>query len=112
MSDLKLNIDGTNPKDPFNNMVSEGVLLMKQLAVVINGRSTEAAVGATMNLLINIVRQSCKDKNVAEKVFDELMGKYKQFLLDHYDSVTGNRRNIFPFNQVIKPNLHVEKDLN
>jgi hypothetical protein len=46
----------------------------------------------------------------AEARFDEISGRTKQLLLDHYDGA-GNRRSVFPFHQVIEvPHFDGRKD--
>ena len=65
-----------------------------------------------VNLLGNAIRQSVPYRKQAEAIFDELTGNAKTLLLDkHYDAVTGKRRSVFPFTQVIEAPFHVERDV-
>ena len=85
--------------------------LFKQVATLLNGVSTEIACVLAVNLLVNAIRQSVPYRKDAEAVIDELIGRAKTVLLDkHYDSVTGQRRSVFPFTQVIEAPFHVEQD--
>jgi len=45
-----------------------------------------------------------------EQEFDLLCGKTKSVLLGHYDGVTGLRKTVFPFQQVIQAPLVVDED--
>ncbi len=66
-----------------------------------NGFSVPVVLDAAANVVINAVRQQCAMRQDAERMFNELLGRSKQVLLDHYDGVTGKRRNIFPHTQHI-----------
>lgn len=91
-----------NPNDPLRKSGPDQALeLFRAFSQVANGFSTEDAVAASVNMLINAVRQAHANRGEAEARFNELFGRSKDVLLGHYDSVTGKRRNIFPFNQVI-----------
>lgn len=90
-----------NPKDPLARNEEAGRELFKMMGRVCNGFNQEAVVTAAANLLINSIRQQHKGRRHAEAHFDELTAKLKGILMDHYDPVTGNRRNIFPFTQNI-----------
>jgi len=65
-----------------------------------NGFATEDVVGAALNLVINGIRQTYSSRDEAEKHFDELLGKTKAVLMDHYD-ILGRKRGVFPFDQTI-----------
>jgi hypothetical protein len=70
-------------------------------------RSTVCEIG--LNLIVNVIRQSVGKRKDAEELFNQLFGKAKSTLLDeHYDSVTGVRRSVFPFTQVIQAPFHDE----
>ena len=70
-------------------------------------RSTVCEIG--LNLIVNVIRQSVGKRRDAEALFDELFGRAKSKLLDeHYDPVTGLRRSVFPFTQVIQAPFHDE----
>ncbi len=66
-----------------------------------DGFSAEDVLGAAANMLINAVRQSQPTRARAETRFDELFGRSKQVLVDHYDSL-GRKRGIFPYDQTIE----------
>lgn len=101
----------TNPNDP---LLKSGPQKQRQLferyANASEGFPAQEVVGAAVNLLINAIRQSCATRKHAEQVWDDYFGKGKNLLLDHYDSVTGKRRNIFPFTQHINTAHVLDKD--
>lgn len=96
--------DGTllnNPKDPLGDIGFASRELFTRLGRGCNGFPQEAVMNASANLLINALRQQNKTRASAEVAFNELFGHLKAVLLNHYDSVTHNRRNIYPFDQHI-----------
>lgn len=67
------------------------------------GHPLEHALSAAINLMVNAIREGVADRKDAEERIDELFGKAKTLLLDqHYDPVTGKRRNVFPFTQTME----------
>ncbi len=86
--------------------------LFEKCAHAADNHSAETVIDAAGNLMINAIRQTFPSRSQAEREFNELAGKFKQMLLDHYDSVTGKRKNIFPFTQFINVQCHVDKDKN
>lgn len=77
--------------------------LFKQLSQVCRGFSGDDVVWAAANLMINAIRQRCANRVSAERAIDEAFGLAKHALLErHYDG-QGNRRNIFPYDQVVEP---------
>lgn len=98
--------------DPLKSRHQGEQELFEKVTALLHGAPSEVARGIAMNLLINAIRQSVPYRKQAEMLFDELMGRGKTLLLDkHYDSVTGQRRTVFPFTQVIEPPFHVEQDV-
>lgn len=88
--------------DPLrNNAPFSGKELFNRFSKAADGFPTDAAVVAAGNILLNALRQTNATRAEAEKAFNELFGRLKQTLLDHYDS-TGKRRPIFPFHQTIE----------
>jgi hypothetical protein len=71
--------------------------------------SPEQVAHVAMNLFCNAIRQGFSDRKGAEMEFDNLTGLLKTMLLDQYDSVTGKRRQVLPFDQTIEmPLLRVD----
>lgn len=66
-----------------------------------DGYSAEDVLGAAANLLVNAVRQTQPTRGQAEARFDELFGRTKQVLMDHYDML-GRKRGVFPYDQVVE----------
>ena len=96
-----------NPKDP---MLKSGPEIERALFDAItklaSGYDHAVVVGATVNLLVNAIRQNCATRGEAERMFDELFGRSKNLLLEkHYDPVSLKRRNIFPYTQHINAEL-------
>ncbi len=70
------------------------------------GHDYNIVAGAAMNLLANTVRQSCATRQQAERMYDELVGRTKNLLLEkHYDPVSSKRRHVFPHTQVVNAEL-------
>lgn len=74
--------------------------LFQRLSKAADGFSAEDVIGAAANMLINAIRQSQPSRAQAEARFDELFGRSKAVLVDHYDTL-GRKRGIFPYDQVI-----------
>lgn len=95
-----------NKRDPLLNTGPEaGRALFDAMLQVCHGFGRDAVVDAAVNLLVNGLRQDCPKRAQAEAKFDELFGRSKTLLMKHYDSVTGNRRSVFPFTQHIHAQL-------
>ena len=99
--------NGKNPLDPINASGPEKErLLFEAHNKLAHGHDYVVAAGAAMNHLANIVRQSCETRQQAERMYDELVGRTKNLLMEkHYDPVSNKRRNIFPFTQVVNAEL-------
>lgn len=97
----------TNPKDPLLKAGPEVERhLFGAFSKIASGHDHVVVVGATMNLMVNAVRQNCATRSEAERAFDELTGRAKNLLLtQHYDAVSGKRRSIFPFEQHVHAQL-------
>ena len=89
-----------NPRDPLRSVPDAQRELFSRLSKACEGFSAQDVAGAAVNLLINALRQQFSTRDKAEIVFNEMFGKSKQMLLDHYD-ITGRKRGIFPYDQVI-----------
>jgi hypothetical protein len=96
--------------DPLNDAPGAARELAKRMSQVAAGFGYDDVVGAAANVLINALRQGCPKRADAERAIDELFGRSKQALLEHYDSVTGRRRSIFPHHQVITPQFFGNKN--
>lgn len=91
-----------NPKDPMLKAGPDQQReLFTQFAQLASGFSTEDVIGSAMNLLVNAIRQSQPKQKGALDRLDQLNTKTRELLAAHYD-VIGNRRNVFPFHQVIQ----------
>ena len=91
-----------NPKDPLRNNYDGARELFERFAAEANGFPAEHAISAALNVLINAIRQAQPRQALALNVFDECATKARASLAEHYQA-TGERRNIFPFHQVIEP---------
>jgi len=95
-------------KDPLDIVGNERELF-DAIAKLVVGKPNHVVWCVGMNLIVNAIRQSTGTRALAEAQFNELFGQGKSVLLDqHYDPVTGHRRSVFPFTQVIKPPFHDE----
>lgn len=97
-------MDGTklnNAKDPLKKSIPATQELFKQMGALSSGFPVDAVIEASANLLINCIRQTYAQGPMAQQRMDELTTRMRGILNDHYDPVTGKRRNIFPYTQVI-----------
>jgi hypothetical protein len=95
--------------DPLRNLPQQEEMLFREFTRIGDGKALDAVMGACINMIVNCIRQSFGKRADAEAKFDELFGKGKQILLhNHYDSVTGVRRNVFPHTQIVAMHHHVE----
>jgi hypothetical protein len=99
-----------NPSDPLHGSASDASLdLFKAVGKLAAGRPLDTAINVACNLLINAVRQSAPSWRQAEVLFDETFGRSKQLLKDHYDT-NGRKKGIFPYDQVLMPELFIDPD--
>jgi hypothetical protein len=94
-------------KDPLQEI--QGAELMEKIGQLLNNVPVSVVRDIAVSLLINSMRQTIAHRNEAEAAINEIFGRAKSILLMHYDSVTGVRKALFPYTQVISPPLHVEK---
>jgi hypothetical protein len=96
----------TNPVNGADPLLGTGPekqkILFDSMVRACHGHATDVVIGAALNLLINAIRQSAPSKDSAERDYNEIFGKGKGLLFQHYDSVTGKRRSVFPHTQVIE----------
>jgi hypothetical protein len=90
-----------NPKDPLHSNYEGPKELFERFAKASNGFPHEFVLDAALNVLINSVRQANSRRSGALKGFDEAVTKARAMLAEHYDGAD-NRRNIFPFHQVVE----------
>src|SRR5579859_1582703 len=99
-----------NGKDPLQAGPEAARVLLERLAVVCNEFPIPVVIDAAANVLINAIRQNKSRRSEALAYFDQLFGKSKSVLDAHYDSVTGNRRNIFAHDQHVVMDLHKDPE--
>jgi hypothetical protein len=103
----KLKVGG--PTDPLKQGPEAERELFTRLFQQCGGFPFEVVAGAAGNLLINVLRQQCATSARAGVEFDELFGKLKTILMQHYDGA-GKRRSIFPHDQTIEvPYINLKK---
>lgn len=97
--------------DPLRNLQGQEELLFRLFSQQAVGKNVDAVMGAAINVLINAIRQNYELRKDAEAKIDELFGRAKMLLLaNHYDSVTGKRRSVFPHTQIVRMAYHMEDD--
>lgn len=97
--------------DPLKGLPDQERALFDQFRQASAGKNVDAVIGAAINILINVLRQMEPTRKEAEARWDMLFGRGKTLLLErNYDSVTGRRKTIFPFTQVVKMAYHHEDD--
>jgi len=50
-----------------------------------------------------VLRQRNATRDLAEQDFNEMFGRLKSILAEHYNGPGGSRRSVFPFKQTIHP---------
>jgi hypothetical protein len=91
-----------NPKDPLHGaMEDREVQVLRDIGKALHGVPLEACANVGMNLTITAVRQAFSTWSEAEKHMKNLQGRQMQVLKDHYDSVSGRKKGVFPYDQVI-----------
>jgi hypothetical protein len=88
-----------NPKDPLNKVPENSYVLFSKLSAECEGFTAQDVVSAAVNLLLNALRQANPKRTNALRACDELTGKMKATLSEHYNEFSGERNNIFPFAQ-------------
>jgi hypothetical protein len=92
-----------NPKDPLRKAATANEQeLFREVGRTLNAAPAEMVSGIAVNLLVNVLRQQHASKHAAERAFDEVTAKAKSLLLDQHYDLTGRRRNVFPFHQVVQ----------
>lgn len=86
--------------DPLLNNTEQARELFKQFSQISHGFNTLDVVNASLNMVINAVRQAAHNQKNASDMWDELITRSKTTLMDHY-TASGNRRNVFPHTQVL-----------
>jgi len=100
-----------NDKDPLKQAgPPAGQVLLEKFGQVSEGFPLTVVLDAAQNLVINCVRQIFAKRIKAHASFDELHAKSKQILDNHYDRVTGNRRNVFAHTQHIIMDTHKDPE--
>jgi hypothetical protein len=95
--------------DPLAAVQTEGArVLFGAFVQASGGHTTEQVVTAASNLLINALRQQCATNVRACSAWDDLSGKIKALLMNHYEA-SGRRRNVFPHTQTITPETLVHR---
>lgn len=96
-------------KDPVHQGTVAEQAFYEQVTQLVQGKPQQLVWSVGINLIVNSIRQCTAERRTAEAIFDELFGRAKSVLLDaHYDPVTGKRRTVFPYTQVLQPPKHDE----
>lgn len=92
-----------NPLDPMHRSGPAVELeLFRALTAACNGYPSQVAVGAAANLIVNAVRQQHPNRRDAEEAMREVLTRTMTLLLDQHYDLQGNRRNVFPFHQIVQ----------
>lgn len=91
-----------NPKDPLHKVLDvSGAELLRRLSPVCHGFPAPSVVDAAMSLVIETVRQNKRTWAEAEAAMKDISGRTLQALSEHYDTVNGRKKGIFPYDQAI-----------
>lgn len=91
-----------NKLDPLRKSAPEdGLSLFRAMSDACANRPTEQVVSASANMLVNAIRQKHARRADAEAEMRDVMGRALALLCDQHYDLQGNRRNVFPFAQLI-----------
>ena len=90
-----------NGHDPLTQTADAAREAFTRMSAAANGFTAEDVAGAAANMLVNAIRQAHPLRREAIAALDEISARTKELLAQHYD-VTGKRRNVFPFHQVVE----------
>jgi hypothetical protein len=97
--------------DPIRSGPPSHIELFEAFAKLADGKNVDAVLGAAVNVIVNAIRQNVALRRDAEAAFDTLFGRAKTILInEHYDAVTGKRRSVLPFTQVIRAAAVIDDD--
>ena len=99
-----------NPNDPLNERTKSSRELYSKITQIASHFPMDHVIDSAVNLLVNGLRQTYATRHEAAKRSADICGQIQSILLDHYDSVTGKRKNIFPHDQRVVMPLHHDKD--
>jgi hypothetical protein len=109
--DTKAKLPNFNAQDPLRQRPDQERELFDRFSKAAVSFSADFVIGAALNLVLNAIRQVYPSRESAHKALDEKFGIMKGLLDRHYDPVTGKRRNVFPFTQVVNAQHVNDKDL-
>jgi hypothetical protein len=95
--------------DPLIELLNKGTYreVFEALIKRCEGMPIDQVYTIGVNLLINAIRMTTPHRSEAERVIDDLYRRSKTLLLDlHYDPVTGKRRALFPYTQMVQAPFH------
>ena len=92
-----------NKADPLKNQDDTRRELFGRFSKAANNFEQRDVIYAAANLILNAIRQQGPKQKQAEAMFDEMMAHAKRTLLEQHYFPSGQRRNVFPFHQVIEP---------
>jgi len=105
-----LNGSGKNVRDPLMRSAPERVAhLTREFGRVADRFSIGDVVNASAGMMVTAMRQAHPTREAAEREFNEVFGRMKQLLMDHYDGTRVRKDGLFPFDQNISPSLVVAR---
>ncbi len=103
-----MNGKATNPNDPlWLDAPARVAFLTKTFAEAAHQFSAQDVINAGASVMITAMRQVYATRQEAEARFDEVFGRTKTHLLNHYDSISGRKSGAFPYDQKISAGLIV-----
>jgi hypothetical protein len=103
MSNQPLETSLRNPNDPLLKTGPERQrYLFETWSKVADGFSAQDVIGAAVNVLANAIRQSCVSYHGtygAQALGERIKADISRLITEHYDVITGKRRNTFAHTQ-------------
>lgn len=99
-----------NAKDPLWKSAPERAhYLTNEFGRIADKFQAADVINAGGSILITVLRQCHPNRQKAEAAIDELFGRMKAKLLEHYDGAHKRKDGVFPFDQDLRPQLIVAK---
>lgn len=97
--------------DPLaSNGPDSAKALFEKLARAADSHPADDVIGASMNMIVNAIRQVYPTRTLAEQRINEVMGKTKEILLGFYDGTTNRRKSVIPFDQYVFAPHHDDRE--
>jgi hypothetical protein len=93
----------SSPNDPINKASLETEAdLFRQICQLCSQLPSETVLNMSRNLAVNVIRQTRSNWTEAEATMNMLFQGNLELLSRHYNTTSGRKNGLFPFNQIIE----------